>query len=175
MYKYSKRFSAIIIFIALYTTTYSQDVYWEPTNPIQGGQVTIYYNLENRNILPAVTNPVYLHLGFDGWSTGTVNDYAMTKSQSTGLWEYELSIPQNVSVIDFAFTDNIIDYSAGTWDNNGGFGEDWHIDVYSEGLSVVVVSPEVEKPYGDPFRSPVFTSQSEVIPILITTVTDGVV
>ncbi len=169
-----KRHGAIILILFLFSFAGAQDVYLEPTNPIQGGQVTIYYNLENRNILPVVTNPVYLHLGFDGWSTGTVNDYAMTKSQSTGLWKYELSIPQNVSIIDFAFTDNIIDYSAGTWDNNGGFGEDWHFDVYSEGLSVVVVSPEVENPYGDPLRSPVFAAQNEVITIVITTVTDGV-
>jgi glycosidase len=98
----------------------------------------------------------------------------MTKSSSTGLWEYELSIPQNVTMIDFAFTDNIADYSTGTWDDNGGIGIDWHIDVYPEGLSVVVVSPEVENPYGNPMRSPVFASQNEIVPITISTVSTGV-
>ncbi|MFC1593666.1 alpha-amylase family glycosyl hydrolase, partial [Candidatus Neomarinimicrobiota bacterium] len=171
MCKYSKRFSAIVLFIALYTTAYTQNIYWEPTNPIQGSQVTIYYNLENREVLPIETNPVYLHLGFNGWEN--TDDYTMSKN-AQGFWEYELSIPQNVNTIDFAFTDNATDYNVGTWDDNGGYGNDWHIDIYSEGLSVVVVSPEVEKPYGDPFRSPIFASQDEIIPIFISAVSTGV-
>jgi len=167
-----KRFGAVILVLLLFGFTDGQDVYWEPENPIQGNQVTIFYNLEGREILPTGTNPVYLHLGFDGW-TNTA-DYVMTKSVSTGLWEYELSVPQNVAVIDFAFTDNITDYSAGIWDDNGGFGNDWEITVYPEGLSVVIVSPEVNSPYGNPFRSSVFASQNEIISITISTVSTGV-
>jgi hypothetical protein len=82
-----KHVSVIIIFIALCGITYPQNVYWEPENPVQGGQVTIFYNLEGRGILPNSTNPVYIHLGFDGWNN-TI-DYTMTKSSSTGLWEYD--------------------------------------------------------------------------------------
>ncbi len=163
---------AIILVLLFFGFTDAQDgVDWEPTNPIQGGQVTIYYNLENRDILPVETNPVYLHLGFDDWNNTA--DYTMTKNVDE-IWEYELSIPQNVSQIDFAFTDDTTDYSAANWDNNGGYGNDWEITVYSEGLSVVVVLPEVENPYGDPFRSPVFALQNEILPVVITTVTTGV-
>jgi len=146
--------------------TFAQDVYWEPENPIQGGQVTIYYNLEARDVLPISINPVYLHLGYNGW-TNTV-DFAMEKT-ADGLWKYDYIVPNNATIIDFVLTD-----LQGNWDNNGGVGVDWHFDVYSEGLSVVVVSPDVSITYGDPFRSPVFASQNEVIPIVITTVTDGV-
>jgi len=168
--KYSKRVSAIILSIILVGFSFAQDVYSEPDNPIQGGQVTIYYNLEDRGILPTSTNPCYIHLGYNGWSN--TNDYAMIKNVS-GYWEYELSIPQNTTIIDFAFTDNIIDYSAGTWDNNGGVGVDWHIDVYPEGLSVVAVNPEVSIPFGHPLRSPAFVKEGETLQIELTTVSNG--
>ena len=173
MYKIFRCFSAIILFIALYTTAHSQDVYSEPVNPVQGGNVTIYYNLEARGILPTNTNPVYLHVGFDGWKNTT--DYPMVKN-SNGLWEYELSIIQNIAVIDFAFT-NTNDpnkYSAAPWDNNGGMGVDWHIDVYPEGLSIVIISPEINVPYVEPLRFPVFATENEIVPIIITTVSTGV-
>ncbi len=172
MPKNCKRISAIILVLSLFSFTYAQDVYWEPENPIQGGQVTIYYNLESRNILPSGTNPVYIHLGFNDWQNTA--DYTMIKSPSTGLWEYTLSIQQDVAVIDFAFTDNKNDYSAGTWDNNGGYGIDWYAVVYPEGLSVVIISPEVTIPFGDPLRSPVFASQDEIVPIIVSTVSTGV-
>lgn len=167
-----KCLGTVILVLLLFNFTNAQDVYWEPENPIQGGQVTIYYDLESRGILPTSTNPVYLHLGFDGWNNTA--DYTMIKSSSIGFWEYELSIPQNVSKIDFAFTDNINDYSAGTWDNNGGYGFDWHVDVYPEGLSIVIISPEVTIPFRDPLRSPVFVSQDEIVPIIVSTVSTGV-
>ncbi len=170
MLRTHKHIGAIILFIVFCGNVYPQDVYWEPENPVEGDQVTIYYNLEGRGILPAQTNPIYLHLGYDDWNNTA--DYVMIKSG--GLWEYELSIPQNITAIDFAFTDNIANYSAGTWDNNGGTGIDWHIDVYPEGLSVLVISPEVENPYGNPMRSPVFGFQNEIIPITISTVSTGV-
>jgi len=164
--QYFKRLGAIILVLLLFGFTDAQDVYWEPTNPVQGGQVNIYYNLANRNILPIATNTCYIHLGYNDW-TNTA-DYIMEKTVD-GLWKYDYVIPNNATIIDFVFTD-----LQNNWDNNGGVGVDWHFDIYSEGLSVVVVSPEVENSYGDPFRSPVFASQDNVIPIVITTVTDGV-
>ena len=172
MFKNCKRIGAVVLVLVLFSFTYAQDIHWEPENPFQGELVTIYYDLESRGILPSGTNPVYIHLGFDGWNNTA--DFSMTKSTDIGLWEYELSIPQDVSVIDFAFTDNIANYSAGTWDNNGGIGVDWHINVYPEGLSVVIISPNVEVTFGEPLRSPVFATQNEIIPIVISTVSTGV-
>ena len=172
MFKYYKRISTTILVLLLFSFTDAQDVYWEPENPIQGGQVTIYYDLESRNILPSGTNPVYIHLGFDGWNNTA--DYSMTKSSSTDLWEYELPIPQDVSAVDFAFTDDTTDYNTANWDNNGGYGNDWQIDVYPEGLSVIIISPEVDIPYTNPFRSPVIVSPNETLTITVSTVSTGV-
>jgi len=164
--KYCKRFSAIIFSIIIIGIADAQDVYWEPNYPVQSGQVTIYYNLENSGVLPVSTNPCYIHLGYNGWSN--TSDYAMTKN-GDGLWQYEMTIPNNATIIDFVFTN-----LQGDWDNNGGVGVDWHIDVYSEGLSVVVVSPEISILFGDPLRSPVFALENKILPIVVTTVTTSV-
>ena len=167
--QHSKRVSVIVLFILLNFVFAQDDVYWEPEIPVQGGQVTIYYDLDSRGILPANTDPVYIHLGFDGWNQTT--DYAMTENVN-GIWEYELSIPSNISTIDFAFTDRIIDYN-GTWDNNGGYGVDWHIDVYAEGLSIVVLSPSANNQYNNIYRTPEIIAHDTVLPIRFTTVTTG--
>ena len=168
MFNIVKRISAVILVLGVVAN--AQDVYWEPQSPVVGEIVTIYYNLENRDVLPTNTNPCYIHLGYNDWTN--TSDYEMVKN-TNGLWQYEYAIPNDATVIDFVFTDNIVDYSAGTWDNNGGHGVDWHIDVYSEGLSVVVVSPDVENPYNNIFRSPIILAQNEILPITITTVTTG--
>ncbi len=166
MGKIFTRFSAIIIFIALYTIAYSQDVYSEPINPVQGSNITIYYNLEARGVLPTTTNPCYIHIGYNGW-TNTA-DFTMTKT-TDGLWKFDYTIPNDATIIDFVFTD-----LQGKWDNNGGVGVDWHIDVYGDGLSVVVISPEINMPYVEPLRSPIFAEENEIVPIIISTVSTGV-
>ncbi|MBU0528534.1 T9SS type A sorting domain-containing protein [bacterium] len=165
------RLGAIILSLLISFTAAQDGVDWVPESPVQGGQITIYYNLESRDILPAETNPVYLHLGFDDWNNTT--DYAMSKN-TDDVWEYELSIPQDVTVIDFAFTDDTTNYNTANWDNNGGYRKDWHIDVYAEGLSVIIVSPNVVNTFGNLFRSPKIISQNEILPIIVTSVTTGI-
>lgn len=164
------RLGAIILSLLIGFTNAQDGVNWEPESPVQGGQVIIYYNLETRAILPSQTDPVYLHLGFDDWND--TDDYTMYKN-TDGFWEYVLDLPEDVAIVDFAFTDNIDDYSAGTWDNNGGYGNDFHISVYSEGLSVVIVNPEVDNSYDNPFRSPIMLTEGEELPISFTYVTTG--
>ena len=96
-------------------------VYWDPPNPTPGGTVAIFYNVVE-GTLPDDANPVYIHLGTDGWQD--VHDYAMSPDTTAGWWRYQYSIPQDVTVVDFVFTD-----LQGNWDNNGGIGIDWHISL----------------------------------------------
>jgi len=106
------------------TSLWAQDVvFWEPEIPVPGGDITIYYNVVE-GALPNNTNPVYIHLGYNGWQN--TNDYAMTSAPDVGSdWrQYTYSIPQIAETIDFVFTD--LD---GNWDNNGGIGIDWHISL----------------------------------------------
>ena len=113
-----------LIIIFLISVPYAQDVvFWEPEIPVPGGVVTIYYNTIE-GTLPDDTNPVYIHLGYNGWQN--TNDYVMTPAPDVGngWWSYEYSIPQVAEIIDFCFTDLM-----GNWDNNGGMGIDWHINL----------------------------------------------
>jgi len=113
-----------LIITFLISAAYAQDVvFWEPEIPVPGGVVTIYYNVIE-GTLPDDTNPVYIHLGYNGWQN--TNDYVMTPAPDVGngWWSYEYSIPQVAEIIDFCFTDLL-----GNWDNNGGMGIDWHINL----------------------------------------------
>ncbi len=96
-------------------------VYWDPPNPVPGGTVTIFYNVIE-GTLPDDANPVYIHLGVNGWQD--VHDYPMTPDSVPGWWRFAYAIPLHVTVIDFVFTD-----LRGNWDNNGGIGIDWHISL----------------------------------------------
>ena len=98
-------------------------VYWVPEVPTPGGDITIFYNA-NEGTLPPNTNPVYIHIGHSGWES--VDDYAMTYEPSlgNGWWSFNYQITEDAETIDFVFTD-LLD----NWDNNGGFGIDWHISL----------------------------------------------
>ncbi len=115
------KFMSILFFV---TGLWAQDVvFWEPEIPVPGGDITIYYNVVE-GTLPNNSNPVYIHLGYNGWQN--TNDYAMTLAPDVGdeWWQYTYSIPTNAETIDFVFTD-----LEGNWDNNGGHGIDWHISL----------------------------------------------
>jgi hypothetical protein len=75
--------------------------------------------------LPAGTDPVWLHYGFNGW-TG-VSDTAMAWAADSSAWRLTLTLPAGAEQVDFVFHDN-----AGHWDNNQG--QDWHVAV--EGAAV---------------------------------------
>lgn len=112
----------IITFLLLtYTVSaFAGRVYWEPTNPVPGENVTIYYNVI-QGTLPDDANLVWIHLGYNDWQN--TNDYQMTEvPDTTGWWKYDYTIPGDATVVDFVFTD-MNDH----WDNNGGVGVDWHI------------------------------------------------
>lgn len=114
----------IIKFCLLINILSAQNVvYWEPAIPIPGGDITIYYNMID-GTLPDNTNPVYLHLGYNGWQN--TQDYTMSYAPDigNGWWQYEYEIPEDAETIDFVFTD-----LQGNWDNNGGMGIDWHINL----------------------------------------------
>ncbi|MFB0515316.1 MAG: alpha-amylase family glycosyl hydrolase, partial [Candidatus Neomarinimicrobiota bacterium] len=128
--------AAVLLTLAILITKGSgQAVTWEPALPWQGGTVTIYYNAVARGIIPDA-NPVYIHLGYNGWSNvpDPANDPAMTSTGTPGLWFYDYAIPQDAEVIDFCFQDKI-----SGWDNNGGYGVDWHIKVAPAGFWLPIV------------------------------------
>ncbi|MDR3456472.1 MAG: carbohydrate-binding protein [Verrucomicrobiae bacterium] len=84
-----------------------------PTNPVAGSSVTIQYAAAGRGIASA--NPVYLHLGWNNYSTIVSPDAAMTFNSASNWWQYTVSIPNNATSLNCVFNNG-----SGTWDNNGG-------------------------------------------------------
>ena len=122
MRSYSIGTYVILLLGFLFNPVHGIVVFWDPPTPVPGDTITIYYNLEE-GTLPDDTNPVYIHLGVDGWQN--TDDYEMSpSSQGAMFWEYRYLIPSGIAVIDFVFTDLM-----GNWDNNGGVGIDWHINL----------------------------------------------
>jgi 1,4-alpha-glucan branching enzyme len=121
MLRMNRLIQIILITLIFTVPSFAVVVYWTPSTPAPGGIVTIYYNAVE-GTLPDNANPVYIHLGINGWSN--VNDHAMSADSEPGWWKYVFTIPSNCEVIDFVFTD-----LQGNWDNNGGVGVDWHINL----------------------------------------------
>lgn len=115
----------IILLISIFHFQFSlaSYVYWEPEIPIPGETIAIYYE-SIEGTLPNDADPVYIHLGYNGWQD--VDDLEMTLQPELpdgNWWMYSYNIPENAETIDFVFTDLI------NWDNNGGYGIDWHISL----------------------------------------------
>ncbi len=97
-------------------------VWWSPEEPAAGDLVTIWYDLECRNVLPPTTSPVVIHIGHSGWQDVISPDPAMTWEPAEEAWRYTYSVPSSATTVDFVFTDG-----QGDWDSNGG--ADWHVPV----------------------------------------------
>ena len=69
----------IVCIVLLISFSLAQSVYWEPELPVPGGEITIFYNVIEGS-LDNNTNPVYVHVGSNGWEG--VDDYPMTLEPS---------------------------------------------------------------------------------------------
>ncbi len=83
-----------------------------------GGSVTVRYDAADSPL--AAAPAVYLHYGFDNWSTVAAPDAAMTFDGDA--WVATVAVPTTATTLDVVFNDG-----AGTWDNNAG--QDWHFTV----------------------------------------------
>jgi len=91
-----------------------------PNPPVAGQNVTVTYDPAGRNLAGAAQ--VYLHYGYNAWSTVITPDAAMTWNVAQSVWT--LTVPVSSSATQF---DVVFNNGSGTWDNNGG--ADWHFAV----------------------------------------------
>ena len=91
-----------------------------PDPPQAGEPVTITYDPSGGPLDGA--SEVYLHYGFDDWSTVINPDPLMNFDSTEGIWDITVPVSSSASVLDLVFNDG-----NDTWDNNNG--ADWHFQV----------------------------------------------
>ncbi|HMP73206.1 MAG TPA: carbohydrate-binding protein [Kiritimatiellia bacterium] len=94
-------------------------VWTDPVSPEGCDPVTIYYDASTRNLSAA--NPVYIHIGYNGWNDVILPNPAMT-SEGNGVWSYTYDVQPGTEVLNFVFNNG-----SGTWDNNSN--NDWSVSV----------------------------------------------
>jgi hypothetical protein len=97
-------------------------VTWTPVEPVAGGTLTVYYDLDCREVLTPGTSPVYIHVGHSNWQDVISPDPTMTWDAGEEAWRYTYDIPGPAASVEFVFNDG-----AGGWDNNDG--ADWSVPV----------------------------------------------
>lgn len=95
--------------------------------PVQGGPVTITYT--RAGTVLAAADPVYIHIGYNGWQGVVTPTPAMTPNADKSVWTYVYQPPAGATVINFVFNNG-----SGVWDNNTGL---------DHSLQVTGGSPEI--------------------------------
>ncbi len=106
-------------------------VYWEPEEPRRGQEIAILYDPRGGPLEDA--EQIFLHWGVNGWmvprmdppGTSEFGDgqavQTLMEQLSGGSWWVVVPTDQDVTVVDFVFTDGQ------NWDNNQT--RDWHVPV----------------------------------------------
>ncbi|HVM48260.1 MAG TPA: hypothetical protein VMU04_09545 [Candidatus Acidoferrum sp.] len=94
----------------------------QPVPVTQSSPVTVLYYPTGGPIAGA--SPVYLHLGWNNWSTVVSPDPVMTFNSASNRWEFTTTALATATEMDCDFHN-----SSNTWDNNGGAGIDYRFSV----------------------------------------------
>jgi Starch/carbohydrate-binding module (family 53)/Glycosyl hydrolase family 57 len=105
-----------------------------PTNPVAGNSVTVQYVATGRSLASAAN--VYLHLGWNNYSTIVSPDLAMTFSSASNWWQCTFNITNTATNFNCTFNNG-----SGTWDNNSS--ANWNFAVSN---SVAVIPPVTNLP-----------------------------
>lgn len=98
--------------------TIIERVSWEPANPLEGQDLTIFYDPEKGGLSEAET--IYIHIGYNGWNDVITPDPSMLWDTEMSQWSYTLTIPPGTNEINFVFNDG-----SENWDHN--CNQDWII------------------------------------------------
>ena len=93
-----------------------------PAAPVAGNPVTIAYVATGRALASAAS--IYLHLGWNNYSTIVSPDIAMTYNAASNWWQCTVTITNLAASLNCTFNNG-----SGTWDNNGG--ANWNFTVTS--------------------------------------------
>jgi len=91
-----------------------------PNPAVAGQSVLVTYNPVGGPLDGAAQ--VYMHYGFNNWSTVASSDVLMNWNPADSVWSLNLPISAQASQFDLVFNNG-----SGVWDNNSG--QDWHFTV----------------------------------------------
>ncbi|MFZ0388822.1 MAG: hypothetical protein WAN36_00065, partial [Calditrichia bacterium] len=172
----------LLIIIILIGAVQSQNgSWWEPAQPSAGDTVTIYFDPAQNSEIPNNTSTLVLHWGVNeqgsgNWQTppaylrpaGTVlhSDSVAARTpfskNSQQIWEVRLPTDSTIFSIHYVVNTGTPASPGGNWGHNTG-GANWNIDIFIAPLTVSVLQPQVEVPFGDGRRSPLFISLLDTI------------
>jgi hypothetical protein len=95
----------------------TERVLLDPEVPVRGELLTVSYNPTGTPLSGA--SAIFIHKGFDDWTTVDAPDAATTFNAGNSRWEITYAVPIDAAQVDFVFNNG-----AGVWDNNGSL--DWH-------------------------------------------------
>ena len=105
------------VYVGVGGTGGGSNVSIDPDPAVAGQPVTISYDPAGGPLAGA--GQVYLHYGFDDWSSVVSPDPAMTWNAVESRWEISVGVNSSASQLDVVFNNG-----AGVWDSNNG--ADWH-------------------------------------------------
>lgn len=169
-----------ILFAILFTSVnYAQVVTTEPTYPTESDSIVIIFDATQPGAeeLLNYTGDVYAHTGVNtnlgNWQHvigSWANNSSQPKLTRLGLNLYKLAIgyPRQFysvtnpaeQILKLAMVFRSADASKQT-------RPDIFIDLFLDGLNIVIQNPKINIDYGDPLRSPGFVKQGETVPINI--------
>ncbi|MEM9373112.1 MAG: carbohydrate-binding protein, partial [Planctomycetota bacterium] len=88
----------------------------DPETPVAGQSVTVMYDPTGGPLSPS--GPVFMHYGFNGWSSVVSPDPQMSDADGDGIFEITIPVASDANELNLVFNNG-----SGVWDNNGG--QDW--------------------------------------------------
>jgi len=175
----------ICAFLFLSISIYSQPVYTDPEFPTEYDSITVFLDTTQPGLTELLnyTGTLYAHTGvntnFGSWQH-VIGDWGNNTNQPAlerlGQNFYKLTIGfprQFYSVIDPTEHINQLALVFRSADGSLQSRPNIFLDIFENGLTVIVANPEVAVELGDPQRSPAFVKQGESVEIKIKVVEIG--
>ncbi|UCF65165.1 MAG: T9SS type A sorting domain-containing protein [bacterium] len=181
-----------LIFASLFVLTFSfsilAQVYSDPTYATENDSIIVYFDATqgDQGMMGYTGTDVYAH-------TGVITNYSTSPSDwkhvvapwnvnipkaklsriATDLYKLVIGFPRiyynltdpNEKILQLAF---VFRNSTATVTGRAVGGADIFLDLYEPGITVVILSPEVNLSFGDPRRSPLFSNGSDTIVVQAT-------
>ncbi len=156
--------------------------WWEPSFPVSGDSITIYFNPSQNGEIPDNPSSLVLHWGVNEtgsgdwqapppstWPAGTVLSGIAARSplvQGTdGIWEVTIPTDDTIHTLHYVVNTGTPSSPGSSWGHNSG-GANWDITLLEPALNAIIIEPLVSVSFGDPRRSPIFVIPEDTIHIV---------